>query len=220
MNDDFKAPLILVSLAIAFLSLAAAFRADLWGRPDPLTEWPTVDAAFTNTATVRMSAAELIKSGGDASGLDCYACHEKGKTPKVVLDEKGQLTLPDEHKDLVMQHGRHSRNIHCFNCHDPENLDSLKTRDGRNLKWEQSTELCASCHGPTYRDWEIGIHGRTSGHWDRTRGPITRVQCASCHHPHAPAFPTMAPAPGPHRLHDKESLAAPEHAEGEKKGEH
>ena len=102
-----------------------------------------------------------------------------------------------------MLHGRHGRNVQCFNCHDPENLDTLKTRDGRSLKWAESTQLCASCHGPTYRDWEIGIHGRVSGHWDRSRGPQQRVECASCHHPHAPQFPSLPPAPAPRGLHEK-----------------
>jgi mono/diheme cytochrome c family protein len=100
-----------------------------------------------------------------------------------------------------MRHGRNARNDNCFNCHDPEGLDTLKTRDGRKLAITDSTLLCANCHGPTYRDWEAGIHGRTSGHWDRQLGSITRQDCVSCHDPHAPAFPFLKPAPGPHPLH-------------------
>ena len=65
---------------------------------------------------------------------------------------------------------RHGRNNNCFNCHDETNLTLLQTRDGRELKLANSPPLCGSCHGPTYRDWEAGAHGRTSGYWDRSSG--------------------------------------------------
>lgn len=213
MNDDRKTSFVLLFLTFALLGLAAAFRMDLWGRPAAPAVWPPVDASFTNTATVRQSAAELIASKGDTSGLECYACHERGKPPTVHFDENGQIKLPEEHNDLVMQHGQHNRNIHCFNCHDPENLDTLKTRDGRSLKWAETTELCASCHGPTYRDWKIGIHGRVSGYWDLRRGPATRVECASCHHPHAPQFPQLPPAPPPRPVYRPHATAHSAHAD-------
>lgn len=217
MSDESKATLALVAVAALFLALGLFFRLDLWGHSQPQPMAELVDPKFTNVATVRMSAGELKLSGGDASGLDCYACHEKGKVPKITMDDQGQFILPEEHNDLVMRHGQHSRNIHCYNCHDPENLDQLKTREGKNYPFEQSTLLCASCHGPTYRDWEKGIHGRTSGFWDRTQGPATKAECASCHHPHAPAFPSLAPAPGPGGLYPRNPAGQPKtNAEGVK----
>jgi hypothetical protein len=197
--------MLAATAAGAFLALGAAFLLNLWGRPTATPALPLVDPRFTNTAPVRLSAAELIKSGGDASGLDCYACHERNKPPQVKLDTNGNVLLPKEHEDLVMRHGRNNLNNHCFNCHDSEKLDQLKTRDGKRLTWEQTTKLCASCHGPTYRDWEAGIHGRPSGYWDRKLGPQTKVECASCHHPHSPAFPAQNPAPAPYALHMEKS---------------
>jgi hypothetical protein len=207
MNGPTKERLLTVGTAAGFVLLGAAFLLNLWGRPAAAPPLPLVDPTFTNTAPVRVSAAELIKSGGDASGLDCYACHEKNKAPHVNVDTNGNVVLPKEHEDLVMRHGRNGLNNHCFNCHDPEKLDELKTRDGKRLTWEQSTKLCASCHGPTYRDWEVGIHGRASGYWDTNLGPRTTVECASCHHPHSPAFPSQNPAPAPNRLHAKKEGA-------------
>jgi hypothetical protein len=201
MKGDSKMSLTVTGLALLFSGLAAAFLFDIWGRPVPLLKWPEVDSTFTNTATVRLSAAEVIRSGGDASGFDCYACHEKRKPPEIRYDTNHNLVLPKEHADLVMAHGRNNRNESCYNCHDPENLDMLKTRSGQMLKLTESTLLCASCHGPTYRDWEIGIHGRVSGYWNTNLGSVTRQECASCHNPHAPAFPQMQPAPPPHYLH-------------------
>jgi len=203
MNAQTKTSLVVVALSVLFIALAGAFAFNLFGRPAALPHIPLVDPKFTNTVTVRLSSAQQIKAGGDTSGFDCYACHERNKPPVIKRDPSGNVVLPKEHEDLVMRHGRNNRNESCFNCHDPENLDTLKTRDGTKYKWEESTKLCASCHGPTYRDWEAGIHGRTSGYWDRSRGPVTRQECASCHHPHSPEFPSIAPAPGPHQLHPK-----------------
>jgi len=203
MNANAKTSVVLVALSAVFVGLAGAFALNLFGRPEAVRTIPLVDPKFTNTATVRLSAAQQIKAGGDTSGLDCYACHERKKTPVIKRDASGNIVLPKEHDDLVMLHGRNNRNAKCYNCHDPENLDMLKTREGKQYKWEESTRLCASCHGTTYRDWEAGIHGRTSGFWDRSLGPAMRQECASCHHPHAPQFPSMAPGPGPHQLHPK-----------------
>ena len=70
-----------------------------------------------------------------------------------------------------MKHGTHDRNNNCFNCHDEQNLELLQTRDGRQIKLAESPPLCGSCHGPTYRDWEGGAHGRTGGYWDLDRRP-------------------------------------------------
>lgn len=189
------------ALALGFLALAAAFLLNVWGRPEAASPIPPVDLKFTNTVPVRVSAGELIRSGGDSSGLDCYACHERNKPLKLEFDANDQVILPEEHNDLVMRHGRNGRNNHCFNCHNPEKLDELKAPDGKKYTWAESSKLCASCHGPTYRDWEAGIHGRGSGYWDRDKGPVSKLECASCHHPHAPGFPLQNPAPGPNPLH-------------------
>jgi len=114
------------------------------------------------------------------------------------------VIVPKEHDDIVMAHGRHNRNNNCFNCHDETNLELLQTRDGRHLKIVESPALCGSCHGPTYRDWEAGVHGRTSGYWKRAPGETDKMDrkvCTSCHNPHSPPFPSRPPAPGPHPLH-------------------
>ena len=112
-------------------------------------------------------------------------------------------------ENIVMGHGTHGRNNNCFNCHDQDNLTLLQARDGRDLKMENSTELCGSCHGPTHRDWTAGSHGRTDGHWKRDAGKIHRLNCVNCHDPHSPQFPSRAPAPGPNylRSHGEHAVA-------------
>ena len=196
-------------LTLGFLGLAVAFAINLWGHPAKPQSIPLVDTNFIDTATVRMSAAELMASGKDASGLDCYACHERDKPAKLKFDDQNNVILADEHKDLVMHHGSHNRNNNCYNCHNETNLELYQTRDGRQVKLVDSPELCGSCHGPTYRDWEAGVHGRTSGFWKRDMGPIQRKVCTSCHNPHSPAFPSRHPAPGPHPLHPLASAPTP-----------
>jgi hypothetical protein len=200
MNSNARGSLVLTSLCVVFVLLCAAFYFELWGRTPALLPIPPVDPAFTNTSTVRMSGAEMVRTGGDASGLDCYACHEQNKAIVLKFDAEKRIVLAEEHNDLTMAHGSHNRNNNCFNCHDESNLKLLQARDGRELNLLDSTPLCGSCHGPTYRDWETGVHGRTGGFWDSKRGPLTRQACVSCHDPHSPKFPPQKPGPGPHAL--------------------
>jgi formate-dependent nitrite reductase cytochrome c552 subunit len=202
-----KTNLVLAGVTLAFLALVFVFVRDIPGRavaqPPPI---PLVATNFVDPAPTRVSIAEKLKHGGDPSDYDCYICHERNKPLKLKLDASGDVTVPSEHKDIVMEHGTHKRNNNCFNCHDENNLDQLQTRDGRQVKLTElsplsTPRLCGSCHGPTYRDWEAGVHGRTSGYWNRTMGEISRLSCVSCHNPHSPKFPGREPAPGPHRLH-------------------
>ena len=110
--------------------------------------------------------------------------------------------MPEEHADIKMEHGSHNRNNLCFNCHNEANLLTFTTRDGNELKFDNIPPLCGSCHGPTYRDWEAGAHGRTSGYWSRRLGDSQRLSCANCHNPHSPRIPSRPPAPGPHLLRE------------------
>jgi uncharacterized CHY-type Zn-finger protein len=200
MKQQIQTSTLQLILSGVFLAFAFLFLANLWARPAKLPAIPLVDPSVTGNSTVRVSYAELIRAKADLSDFDCYACHERNKPPPLRFDEKQNLIIPKEHSDIVMGHGSHNRNNLCFNCHDESNLEQFQTRDGRQLKLSESTPLCGSCHGPTYRDWEAGAHGRTSGYWNRDLGPITRVDCVSCHNPHAPRFPSRQPAPGPHPL--------------------
>jgi nitrate/TMAO reductase-like tetraheme cytochrome c subunit len=210
MSEETKTSLVLAGLAILFLGLAIGFRADLWGRVVPPPPLALVDPEFVNPDSVRQSAPTLIRTDGDTSGFTCYSCHDEGKRIELRFDEEENVILPEDHEDIVLQHGRNKRNNNCFNCHDQDAMDHLRTRDGRRLTMEQTSLLCASCHGPTYRDWEVGIHGRTSGYWNRAMGEAIRLDCTDCHNPHSPAFPKMAPAPKPNHLHRGATPAQPD----------
>lgn len=200
MNTPDRTHVTLLTLAAAFLGLTVVFLQSPTSPAKALPPIPLVDTNFLDTAPVRRSYADLLKAGEDVSDFDCYTCHEKGTPPPIRYDENHKIIIPREHANIVMRHGSHERNNHCFNCHNELNLEVLQTRDKRELKLSDSTPLCGSCHGPTYRDWEAGAHGRISGFWDRSRGPQDRKDCVNCHNPHAPKFPARKPAPGPHPL--------------------
>lgn len=233
MSEERKKRWVIHAFTLVFLGLALAFLLDLWGPVPSLPAPAPTDPVFTKPASPRVTTTELHETGGDLSMLRCYACHDKETPVEPLVNEKGNIVLSEDHRDLIvwrlnctschtseqgyelefdedfevilpeghlevdMRHGREFRNNNCFNCHARENLERLYTRDGRELEFTESNLLCASCHGPSYRDWELGIHGRTSGYWDRRLGEATRLDCTACHDPHAPAFPAFIPGPGP-----------------------
>lgn len=203
---------VLGGLAALFFGLAVWFLLDPWARPVPRPEIPPVERRFLETDPLRRTYADLVKAREDLSDYDCYACHDKAKPPPLRFDANHKLVIPREHENIVMGHGSHDRNDLCYNCHNEQNLATLQVRDGRQLGFDNIPSLCGSCHGPTYRDWEAGAHGRTGGHWDRTKGAGIRLSCANCHDPHSPRIPAREPAPGPHPLHASDRPRPPETA--------
>ena len=203
MGNNKQIRVVLAGISITFMFLAVAFSLDLFGKPAPVRQLPLVDASFLDTHTWRKSYADLVAAGGELDAFDCYGCHEEGKKVELKYDDKKQLVVPDEHSNIAMGHGTHGRNNNCFNCHNDENLLRLQSRDGHDLKFEESSQLCGSCHGPTKEDWDVGAHGRTSGYWNRELGAIKKQDCVNCHNPHSPRFPGRQPAPPPHHLHDR-----------------
>ena len=204
-----RTTVVLAGLGVAFAGLAVLLVAELWGRVPAQPNIPLVDVKFLETTPWRRSYADLVAAKEDLSDFDCYACHEKNKPPPIRYDANHKIIIPKEHANIEMGHGSHDRNNLCYNCHNEANLVTLQMRDGRELKFDHSPPLCGSCHGPTYRDWEAGAHGRTSGHWNIKTGPAQRLACVNCHNPHSPGIPTRAPAPGPHSLHDAEQTTRP-----------
>ena len=199
---------LLGGLALGFAALAALFVAEIWGRPPARHEIPAVKKEFLEHTPWRQSYADLVAAKEDLSDYDCYACHEKNKPRPLKFDANHRIVIPKEHANIAMGHGSHDRNNLCYNCHHEQNLLTLQVRDGRELKFEQSTLLCGSCHGPTFRDWDAGAHGRTNGFWDTTKGAPQRLACVNCHDPHTPKIPTREPAPGPHTLREDAAPAA------------
>jgi hypothetical protein len=170
------------------LVLAAWF----WFGPD-LTDIPSAAGAPVSRAEVDAGPwREMMPSPPTTlvAGFTkkCSECHDLFRS-----DPDTPLRL-SQHRDIVQAHGMNDR---CFNCHDQLDRTLLVLSPGKTVGFDQVELLCAKCHGPTYRDWELGMHGRTNGYWDESRGERVRLTCTQCHDPHAPAFAPMATLPGP-----------------------
>ena len=164
----------------------------------------------TGSAVPRIAATEsfdpsLIKPGPRRTALlsdppsievagfqqRCSECHGLFESPPETERELLQ------HADIRLNHGMNNR---CFNCHSRENRDMLILQGTREVGFEDAVQLCAKCHGPTFRDWQKGMHGRTTGSWVGPEEGQKRLLCIQCHDPHSPAFPSYKPLPGPNTL--------------------
>jgi hypothetical protein len=132
----------------------------------------------------------------------CSDCHRLFPSPPETTRS---LTW---HRDIELHHGINDR---CFNCHNRTNRDTFIDDWSREIPYDQPQLVCGKCHGPVYRDWLHGSHGRTNGYWDTQKGPQERRKCIECHDPHVPPFPPMRPAPGPHTLRMGDQHFPPEH---------
>ncbi len=99
-----------------------------------------------------------------------------------------------EHQHIKLAHGN---NRFCLNCHHQTNRNVFVDYDGSEIAEADVVLLCAKCHGPVYRDWQAGAHGRRNGYWKTSLGPQTRLRCIQCHDPHQPAFRPLKPLPAP-----------------------
>lgn len=124
----------------------------------------------------------------DGDDFPCSTCHEGFE------GGLGQQALEDQHSNITFQHGL---NVECLNCHNPKNADAYVYHDGSEIPGDEPTRLCAKCHGPHYREWNMNVHGRVMGSWGPEQGPQQRLDCIQCHDPHHPRFPEMAPESPP-----------------------
>ncbi len=116
----------------------------------------------------------------------CSGCHA---TMKVNYTKR----VPSAHPDKELKgHGEPIR--WCLDCHNAEDRDFLRLIGGEKVPFEKSYILCGQCHGPVYRDWQYGAHGKRTGYWN---GEKTFMICTKCHNPHHPRFPRITPEPAP-----------------------
>ena len=119
---------------------------------------------------------------------DCMECHH-------MLKARWHHDRPlVEHRDLVLEHGN---NRFCLNCHHATNRNAFVDYDGSEIAEQDVVLLCGKCHGPIYRDWKRGIHGRQTGSWQVPVADRERLRCIQCHDPHRPVFPALRPELGP-----------------------
>ena len=157
----------------------------------PLEEQPAILAADIDPVPRRsiMKDPPTTRIGGlDQS---CSSCHSIFSSTQDEPKERLQ------HKEIVLEHGLNDR---CDNCHTKGDHDKLVLYGGEEIGYAQVQQLCAKCHGPTYRDWELGMHGKTFGSWETGSPERRRLLCTECHDPHHPAFTPYVPLRGPNTL--------------------
>ncbi len=193
-------------LALVWFALAAWF---VWGTDSSrsgvlgeIPRSPQIDAEDIDRDASRsmLPVPPRVELGGVMQKCsDCHALFASlDKTPSQV----------QQHKHLVHDHGM---NDACFNCHSKADRNRLVLRNGSEVDFADSAQLCAQCHGTLYRDWQVGGHGKTRGSWDAKSGEQWRMTCIQCHDPHAPAFGPLKLLPGPNTWRMGEPDKAHEH---------
>ena len=165
-------------IVAAFGGLAALFVADPWPYRRPYPPAEAVPAWAVDTATV-LNPTLKPETTVAAYKYRCAECHRLFPSPP---ETERPLT---QHRDVILAHGINDR---CLNCHHRTNRDAFVADNGSQIPYDQPQLLCAKCHGPVYRDWTHGVHGRTNGYWNASYGPLDRKKCIQCHDPHSPAF--------------------------------
>jgi hypothetical protein len=163
------------------------------GRPADQRRPAVADAEQIVSARALGSLDTAVHAPGSApavANVSCNTCHEYPATWPMAREV---AELDEFHSELRLEHGT---NV-CASCHAPDQRDQLRLADGTLLPFEQTQRLCAQCHGSQQRDYEHGAHGGMSGYWDKQRGKRIRNLCTNCHDPHAPAYPSVIPAPPP-----------------------
>lgn len=116
--------------------------------------------------------------------FNCAGCHND----KPVQVKQGlELT----HGDIKVMHGRSGDTLSCLDCHSGEDLSYLEDKEGKKIDFDHSYQLCGQCHFRQKRDWLGGAHGKRVAYW---AGERVIYNCASCHNPHSPLFPSRFPA--------------------------
>ena len=153
-----------------------------WGDPfdgtQPMGEMPIEADYLKGEAVVKPRTGKLA-----LYAICGVACHN-GTFP-VKNDDRNPRTLI-MHQDVVpdamnLQHGRGG--IWCLDCHHSDKRNKLGDNFGNEISFDQSQKLCGKCHGPVYRDWRDGIHGKRIGEW-ASDGKKRWFVCTECHNPH------------------------------------
>jgi len=84
----------------------------------------------------------------------CSQCHAG------MPANKTRRKLEMMHQDIEL---KHMPGGWCFDCHNPDNRDTLRLANGKTVKFEESYNLCGQCHGTILREWKAGLHGKRTG---------------------------------------------------------
>lgn len=128
---------------------------------------------------------EEVLSEGDY--FPCDTCHDPSDEVDTTVRE-----LVAEHDGIALDHG--DGKMWCLDCHQTADRTKLKTLGADALSFDESHQVCATCHSSVFKDFERGIHGKRVGSW---QGERQYLSCTACHNPHAPAIAPRKPLPPP-----------------------
>ena len=167
---------------------------DIFGKDDSLEG---LDGGGLNDGGLRAVAGPPFSR----NIFPCMDCHgEKDLPPNPLRRE-----MVDKHQKIeLVNHDEEHR--WCLDCHDLNNRDFLHLAGGELVPFTESYRLCGQCHGPQYKDWKVGIHGKRTGYWN---GAKRYLLCVNCHNPHNPRFAPLKPLPPPVRPHFLRALDRP-----------
>ena len=178
-------------IPLVLFALAAVFIFSPLQLDNPVPEPVHVDRARLGARPVRVAMHDPATIKVANFDMKCMECHALFKNTRMVSPDIAR------HQDIVLDHGV---NANCFNCHDAEHRDRLAMEGGQTVGFDDVSQFCGKCHGPTWRNWQRGIHGKDIGSWSANDPRRGRFECTDCHDPHAPAFPASVSLPGPNTI--------------------
>ncbi|MFC1670949.1 hypothetical protein ACFL20_11200 [Spirochaetota bacterium] len=164
-----------------------------------------VSYAVTNSSfKSKKSKITIIKKRFSMKMYPCEDCHDG-----YLFDFNPRKRNLSEHKNIRLKHSERRR--WCIDCHHLYKRNYLKLANNERVPFGKSHRLCGQCHGPNYRDWKDGLHGKRTGMWN---GDKKHFQCTYCHNPHNPRFKEMKPMKRP--LKPIEIVLVPKELKGKK----
>jgi len=122
----------------------------------------------------------------------CVMCHDLQKVNLKVRQLKASVPPDGPPHAAVQKHG--DGQMWCLDCHKPKPRDQLRTLNGQDVDFDDSSRLCAQCHSARHRDWAFGGHGKRVEGWT---GERQIYACVHCHDPHDPRIPARAASKPP-----------------------
>jgi len=141
---------------------------------------------FIFSICVVQAQIEISEREMKINNFPCSKCHSDNTNTNVTFP------LSKPHDKIQFNHMKEVKN--CSSCHHKKNRNELVLITGQSLSFNLSYLQCAQCHGEKFRDWELGIHGKQIGSWDKEK---YRFNCTDCHNPHSPQFPKYVADPAP-----------------------
>lgn len=142
----------------------------------------TSEALLAGTELITVKEGEFTflipERKGQIKSYACIECHSK------PLEQMKSPEITRAHWNIELNHAN-SETMNCATCHNPDNMNNLKTLTGQNADFNLSYKVCAQCHSSQFEDWKGGAHGKKVAGWAPPRASMT---CVNCHNPHNPGF--------------------------------